>query len=373
MFRLICTTFAAMIEEKDKDIEYWYVVGTRGVHQEIRVRDDLRQAGIESYVPLVYELKKTKGHQTRKMVPAITGMVFALVSYNHFMDFAMSSSDKIYLQKSAFSNNKNYLRVSRADMERFMAVTTSFSDDISYFKPEEVTLHEGELVELQLGSTTYQAEIKRIKGKRGKQLVVEIPGVTAAVLKLTPELMKTIKRLGNDNLESERQHQEIVRQKKIKESGRLDLRRIHNLELDKKEVTKTARHLLFEVAEGHLEDPENKLARIELLRLNERIKGVKGVIAEQEGELALATYLAAHALGDDTTLSEDRLRKAIDHLKDTSILKLRLRYYLARLTEDAPTLKAIQKETKTWNKLRLTARQKTFWEEYCATSQEQQG
>jgi hypothetical protein len=253
-------------------------------------------------------------------------------------------------------------------MERFMAVTTSFSDDISYFKPEEVTLHEGELVELQLGSTTYQAEIKRIKGKRGKQLVVEIPGVTAAVLKLTPELMKTIKRLGNDNLEAERQHQEIVRQKKLKESGRPDLRRMRNLELDKKEVTETARHLLFEVAEGHLEDPENKLARIELLRLSDRLKGLKGVIAEQEGELALAHFLAAHALGNDPTVPEERLRKAIDRLKDTSILKLRLRYYLARITNDTPTLQAIQNETKTWNKLRLTARQKTFWEEYCATS-----
>ena len=46
---------------------------------------------------------------------------------------------------------------------------------------------------------------------------------------------------------------------------------------------------------------------------------------------------------------------------------------MKNVMEEAQNEAPIQKETKTWNKLRLTARQKTFWEEYCATSQEQQG
>ena len=164
-----------MIPEQEKDIVKWYVVGISSVHQELRVRNDLRQAGMESYVPLSYEMKMINGRRERKLVPTITGLVFVRTSFNLFKDYAMGTSSRIYLRKSSFSNKEDYLTVSDQDMQRFIDVTTAYLENISYFKPDEVTLHAGELVEIQIGSKTYQAEIKRIKGKRGKRLVVEIP------------------------------------------------------------------------------------------------------------------------------------------------------------------------------------------------------
>ena len=71
-------------------------------------------------------------------------------------------------------------------MERFIDLSKAFQEHISYLKPEEVTLHEGELVQIKLGTKTYEAEIKRINGKREKQLVVEIPSLAIAAITLTP-------------------------------------------------------------------------------------------------------------------------------------------------------------------------------------------
>lgn len=352
-----------MIPEQEKDIVKWYVVGISSVHQELRVRNDLRQAGMESYVPLSYEMKMINGRCERKLVPTITGLVFVRTSFNLFKDYAMGTSSRIYLRKSSFSNKEDYLTVSDQDMQRFIDVTTAYLENISYFKPNEVTLHAGELVEIQIGSKTYQAEIKRIKGKRGKRLVVEIPEVAMAAITITPELMKTITRLSDDKEEKKRQQRENARCKNLVKAGRVDMRKTTNLELDKKEMTRIALRLLFDVTADHLEDPENRIAKIELRRLYERLKGVKGVISSQEGELALAMYLSSIVLDIDIPQAEARMRNAISQLKDASILKLRLSYYLAKMTNDTPTLQGIMEEVKTWNKLRLSARQKSFWEE----------
>lgn len=350
------------MERLENDIIRWYVVGTLSVHREIRIRDYLRLAGMECYVPLRYEIKRTKGEVVRKMVPAITGLVFARVSYNEFKEYAKTARDALFLKRSTFSNHQELLTVNDYDMERFIALTTALNEDITYFRPEEVTLHEGELVEVQLGSRTYEAEIKRVNGKRSKQLVVEIPGVAAAIT-LTPEVMKVLKRLSSPTMEAGRQKKEEKRKKKLAEEGKSDLRKSRNLETDKRMLTETARRLLFEVTPEHIEDVENQMAMVELRRLRERVAPYKGFTAQAEGELALAMYLASVKLGTEVETAELRMENAIAALKDTSILKLRMRYYLAMCRKDVEALQAIEEVVKGWNKLNLSARQKEMIED----------
>lgn len=347
----------------DKNTVKWYVVGAPGVHREIRVRDSLRKAGLESYVPLRYEIQRVKKDEVRKMVPAITGLIFVKTSYEAFQAYSETSRDRLFLRKAAYSDNGSYLTVHDKDMERFIALTEQFQKDITYFKPDEVTLHEGELVEIQLGTKTYEAEIKRVRGKRSKQLVVEIPEVTTAAITLTPELMKMITRHSSPLQESQRQQREHSRQKKLEATGRSDRRKTRNLEEDKRQMTETAKRLLFEVTDTHQEDAENHLAMLDLLRLYQRLDGSKGVLPSLEGELALAMYLAAMKLNVDVEKNTERLRKAIAQLKDASTLKLRLRFFLARLSGDSQELESILSEVRKWNRLRLSARQKQLVEE----------
>ncbi len=349
--------------EKDEDIVRWYVVGTTSVRQELKIRDGLRQAGMESFVPMSYEAKRVRGKLQRKAMPAISGLVFVHTSVKEFLLYAQEYNNKIYIRKSTFSNHRDYLYVNEQQMALFMELTTAYSENVTYHKPEEVTLHEGDLVEITLGTETYQAEIKRLKGKRNKELMVVIPEVAIASVELTPEVMKLIKRLPGDKEEAERQKRESARARKLQADGRIDERKSKNLEVDKKALYETAFRLLFVIRDEYKHEMEYHLAMQELRRLRERLVGYKGYIAAQEGELALAMFLANSVLGIEVEAATERMRAAIEKLRDSSMLKKRMRFFLAKLTGDEATVQEIEEEVKGWNKLALSERQQEMIEE----------
>ena len=348
--------------ENEKDLVRWYVVGSRTIRQELKIRDALRQAGMESYVPLQYELTKVRNVRQRKLVPVMSGLIFVRASYHAFKAYALTSPYLIYLRRHVYGDS-DYMVVPDRDMERFMALSEAFIDHVEYFKPDEVTVHEGELVKIQLGSKEYEAEIKRVDGKRGKQLVVEIVGVTTAVFKLTPELMQMITHLSDKKQETLRKKKEEERKKRLEESGRLDRRKTKNIEMDKKFLFETAYRLLFEVTEGHRTDVENRMALMEVKRTRERLIGCKGIIPSLEAELALTMYLSCVLLNTDVDAATERMRRVMEQLKGNSMLLMRLKFYLARLSGDDQGLQALMDEVKGWNKLRLSDRQKAFLKE----------
>jgi len=349
--------------QKDEEKIQWYVVGALTIHQELKTRDGLRHAGIESYVPMCYEAKRVRNRIQRKAMPAITGLVFVHTSISAFKEYVQQTNARIFLRKSAYSQHQDYLVVSDNQMRLFIDLTTAYAEDVTYYKPEEITLHEGELVEITLGTQTYQAEIKRLGGKRSKELVVEIPDVAIASIRLTPDIIKLIKQLPGKREETRRQQRESARSKRLQEGGRIDERKSKNLEVDKKALFDIAFRLLFVIRDEYQDELEYHLAKQELRRIRERLLTFRGVTAAQEGELALAMFLANIHLDIDVEQSTERLRNAITKLQDTSILKKRMRFFLARLTNDEATLHAILAEVKTWNHHSLSDRQKTLVEE----------
>jgi len=349
--------------QKDEEKIRWYVVGALSIHQELKIRDGLRHAGIESYVPMSYEAKRVRDRIQRKAMPAITGLVFAHTSINDFRQYAQTAGNRIFLRKSAYSQHQEYLVVNESQMRLFIDLTTAYAEDVTYYKPEEITLHEGELVEITLGTQTYQAEIKRLGGKRSRELVVEIPDVTIASIKLTPDIIKLIKQLPGKAEEARRQQRESARRRRLQEGGRIDERKSKNLEIDKKALFDIAFRLLFVIRDEYQNELEYHLAKQELRRIRERLLTYKGVTAAQEGELALAMFLANIHLNIDVEQSTERLQTAIARLQDTSMLKKRMRYFLARLTNDEESLSTILDEVRSWNRLSLSDRQKAFIEE----------
>lgn len=347
----------------DKDMIKWYVVGTHYIHKELKIRDHLRLAGFECFVPLQLDVVKVRDRVQRKALPAITGMIFVRTSVNAFTAYAERSHDRLFLWRSAYSDYKELLSISDYQMQRFIEATSKFAENVTYYKPGEVTLHEGELVEITLGSKTYEVEIKRVGNKKSKKLVVEIPDVTTAIIELTPDVVKLIKRKTNQQQEARRQQREDARTRKLTQSGKMDERRSKNLELDKKTLFDTAFHLLFCVPDKYRDEMEYTLMTNELRRIRERLLTFKGVTAALEGELALAMYLANVQLDIEVPEATERLKKAIDRLQPTSMLRKRMIFYLARLTADEATMQEILQETKTWNKLKLSDRQAAFMKE----------
>ena len=280
----------------------WFSMGCTSPQKELRVRDDARQHGLEAFVPLTYQVKSLRGQKHRALVPAISSLLFIKGTLEEVKDYIERTSYTVYIRKSTFSNKEEYLTVPNKAMENFIAVTENHEEHVTYFRPEEISLQAGDRIRIKDG--LYEGRegvIMRIKGKRNKHLVVQIPGVLIAAVELSPGMIE---------MKGGRRQEEEIREKPSK-----------NVDKDKKLLLETAQRLLFEIPDKYQQENEYYLLLSELRRCRERLKTFKGFTAATEAELALPMYLAAVQLEEDVTQAEERLLNAIGKLKDSSKLK----------------------------------------------------
>ena len=298
--------------EENNDIQQWFCLGCTSSQKELKVRDDVRRYGLEAFVPLKYDIKKVRQQEQRKLVPAISGLMFAKGTVDEVKDYVSNSHFSVYIRKSTFSNKEDYLTVPTKAMDDFIAVTVEHETHITYFKPEEIKLQAGDQIRVKGG--IYDGKegiIMRIKGKRNKHLVVQIPGLLVAAVEMTPDLIE---------LKSNKEEEEIINEKPSK-----------NIDTDKKYLYDTAHRLLFEITNKYKEDTEYYLLMRELKRCKARLATFKGFTPATEAELALPMYMAAVLLDEDIEPSKERLTKAIARLKDSSKLKAKCVDMMRRL------------------------------------------
>ena len=309
--RTFVAEMSEIIEEK-----IWFTLGCMSPQRELRVRDDARGNGLSAFVPLQYTVKTVRGQKQRALVPAITGMIFVKGTLDELKDYIQKAHYPVYLKKSTFSNKEDYLTVPTHAMEEFIAVTESHEEHVTYFRPEEISLQAGDKIRIKGGFYDgKEGTIIRIKGKRNKHLVVQIPGILVAAVELSPEIVQLDDQrslsLSKDNRE----------------------RPSKDVDKDKKLLLEIAHRLLFEIPDKYQQENEYYLLLSELRRTRDRLKTFKGFTPATEAELALPMYLAAVKLGDGVQDAEDRLKAAVEKLKDSSKLKAKYLEYLAKTTE----------------------------------------
>ena len=326
-----------MSENQEEQI--WFTLGCISPQRELRVRDDARKSGLASFVPLQYTVKKIRGQKQRALIPAITGMIFVKGTLDELKDYIQKSHYPIYLKKSTFSNKEDFLTVPTHAMEEFIAVTESHEEHVTYFRPEEISLQAGDKIRIKGGFYDgREGIIIRIKGKRNKHLVVQIPGLLVAAVEVTPDILELIeddkRSLGSLSLSkgskgSKGSNRSLSLSKGNREKPSKDI------DKDKKRLLEIAERLLFEIPDKYQQENEYYLLLSELRRTRDRLKTFKGFTPATEAELALPMYLAAVKLGEDVQEAESRLQKAINNLKDTSKLKSKCLDYFEKLK---PTL-----------------------------------
>jgi transcription antitermination factor NusG len=292
---------------EDNEIR-WYAVGCTSSMKELKVRDDIRNYGLEAFVPLKYEIKTIKHQKHRALVPAIPGLMFAKGTLEELKEYIQDHSHyPVYLRKSTFSNKEDYLTVRTKEMEEFIAVTEDNEAHITYFRPEEINLQAGDRIRVKGG--LYDGKegiVMRIKGKRNKHLVVQIPGMLVAAIEMAPELVEMAPKKEDGRCKMD----DVVNEKPSKD-----------VEGDKKLLYEYSYRLLFEINGRYKEDAEYFLLLSEVKRAKARLATFKGFTPATEAELALPMFMAAAILGEDVEKSRERLEKAIAKLKDSSKLK----------------------------------------------------
>lgn len=354
------------MQHLDKEKEYWFVLGTTAVNREIKIYDAMRLRHIKCYVPLKYEVKRVRNRQQETLMPAISGLIFAHGKEDDLKKYMLTSKDRLFFRNSTFSNHQDRLIISDQAMQQFMAFVAENQQTVNFFSLEEIAWKEGEQVRVTIGSNVYEGRIVRIKGKRKKMFALEVPGTAFAIIELTPDLMQCIqteeqsKRQSNGR--TERQNDRIIK----KQDDRDDYRS-KNLAADKRLLFETAFRLLFVLGNDEVRQVsrmrELQVTQKELERVMKRLSSYKGYTATMEGELALPMFLGANATGQDIEGATERLQKAIERLKDSSFLKLRMRFYLAKLTNHKAELDSIINLTQGWKSQPLQKKQKEFLNE----------
>ena len=403
------------MQQLDKEKAYWFVLGTTTVNREIKIYDAMKLQRIECFVPLKYKVKRVRNRQQETLVPAIAGLIFARGTEEELKNYMLSSKDKLFFRHSAYSNHQDRLIVSDHDMRQFMAFVAEHQQVVNYFSPEEIAWREGELVRVTIGTKEYEGKIVRIKGKRKKVFALEIKNTTFATVELTPELMQSIqteeqierqskritKNRQNNTITDYRQSNRIT-DLKTEEQGkrqsnritdlkteeqsqrqrtracslgssknrltkRLDDRddyRSKNVEADKKLLFEKAFRLLFVLSDQQISMiREYQVTQKEMERAMKRLARYKGFTAATEGELALPLFMGAMVTGENTEAATERLKKAMERLKDSSMLKFRMRFYLAKLTGDQGEMERITQIIQDWKKQGLQRKQREFLEE----------
>lgn len=319
--------------------ETWYVLGSLKRNQELKIRDELRRANLDCFVPLRYTVKTIKGVKKRLMLPAISGLIFIKGNLEDLQERIRFNKNALYLRKSTFSNKEDYLTIPDAVMQNFIAVASKADENITYFTPDEIKLQPGDKIRVNGGYFDgREGVIMRVKGKRKKQFVVSIPGVIYAAVELEPEMIELPEKIEH----------KVSR----------------DVDEDKKELFDLAKRTLFEIPTNYQQEKEYYVLLSELKRTYARLKPIKAYLPAQEAELALPLYMASVKLQQDVPPAEQRLRKAIARLQATSLLKLRCQLYIAILSHDAELKANVETTFANWKNSKLSPKQRDLISEY---------
>ena len=320
--------------------QLWFAVACTSPRHELKVRDDARRYGLSSFVPLKYEVKKVRGREQRMLVPAITKLIFVKGSLDEVQDYIANAHYVVYIQRSTFSNHREFLTVPTQAMEDFIAVTEHHEEHVTYFNPQEIRLNVGDQIRVKGGLYDgREGIIMRIKGKCNRHLVVQIPGILIAAIEMSPDMI------------------EIPDADEPQKPSK-------NVDKDKRALFDLAHRLLFEIPDKYQNENEYYLLLSELKRTQARLTTFKGYTSATEAELALPLYMASVKLDAGVETAESRLRKAVTSLKDSSLLKIRCQLYLAILSHDEALLQQLQALFDTWRKSPLSSNQRALLEEF---------
>ena len=147
----------------------WYVLRATYA-RELKVRDQINDHGLRSFIPMMWKDKK--------LVPAITGLVFVNATREQIDRYIRSFGDdrpvNYYWDRTA----NRPLTVPDKAMEDFIAVASTMDPDLIYLTEISDKLREGQKVIVKEGPFK-GVEGKVVRIRKSRRIMVEIPGMLA--------------------------------------------------------------------------------------------------------------------------------------------------------------------------------------------------
>ena len=170
--------------------EQWYAMRAT-YRRELEAMDRLKSASLGCFVPMQYHFRLRHGRRVKELVPVVRNLLFV---YARPSDLRRVKAELPFLQYITDTRSHEKIIVPDAQMRHFIAATGTYSDQLLYFRPEEVNLAKGTRVRVTGGDFAGREGVfVKVKGARDRRVVIAIEGVIAVALAtIHPDLIEPI-------------------------------------------------------------------------------------------------------------------------------------------------------------------------------------
>ena len=158
--------------------------------QEMKIKERLDSLGGEHFLPMCYNTVETADKVERRLVPAISNLIFIrssrqVITGLKMFDFACSPLRYI-IRESGFDGMREIMTVSDDAMENFMRVAKMQDDSVFFLTPGDYVVNNvGKKVRIINGPFAgVVGVIKRVR--RNKHVVVQIDDIAVAAIEFVP-------------------------------------------------------------------------------------------------------------------------------------------------------------------------------------------
>ena len=309
----------------------WYVL--RAVfRRELAIRDSLRRAGFHCYVPMIYKIETVRGRKVRKLVPAITELVFVHASAEAISDFKLHSRETFYWLTRSKGLQREKIIVPDKAMNDFIRVTQQSEMSVTYFRPEELSLGKGDRIVIHGGPFDgVECTLMKVKSKRKRQMVVSIPGIAAVAVNVHPDMVEIAKKQHTSSCDSQS---------------------------DARSLIQLSTQMLTAPPDRISQATEWDILHHEIRRLYLSLHPLRGYLPALEGEIALSLLMAEYALHAETEDIRNRFEKALSALGESTLLGVRMQFIGGVLLSDDGLLLQAKRTIALWQSSTPTDRQR---------------
>ena len=158
----------------------------------MQIKGLLDQKGINSFIPMRYEIHLKNGHRRRELVPVIRDIVFVHTTQSELQRIKYGIP---YFQYMMDIRNGEKIIVPDEQMRRFHCCGRYLmTNRLFFFSPDEVNLRKGTKVRITGGQFEgYEGVFVKVKGSRDRRVVISLQGILAlAMATLSPDLIEVI-------------------------------------------------------------------------------------------------------------------------------------------------------------------------------------
>jgi len=168
----------------------WYPMRVT-YHREMKIKKQMDLLGIESFVPMRYELVETRHGRRRMLVPAVHNLIFIHSTQEALTHLKMTKKEcepLRYMMRPVPGSNQTrneIMIVPDDEMHNFMRVASIQDDSVMFLDYKDFIGKEGRRVRINEGTFAgVEGVIKRIK--KNKHVVVQVEGVAAVAIAFVP-------------------------------------------------------------------------------------------------------------------------------------------------------------------------------------------